>query len=97
MIKYLSDDFETEIKDKKILVDFYANWCGPCRMLTEVLEEINNEIEILKVDVDKFPEIAQKYGVMSIPNLILFEDNKIVKNHVGYLNKEELLNFINEK
>lgn len=97
MIKYLSDDFETEIKDKKILVDFYANWCGPCRMLTEVLEEISNKIEILKVDVDKFPEIAQKYGVMSIPNLILFEDNKIVKNHVGYLNKEELLNFINEK
>ena len=97
MIKYLSNDFEKEIKDKKILVDFYASWCGPCRMLTEVLESIEDEIDILKVDVDKFPEIAAEYGVMSIPNLILFENNQVVKNQVGYLNKEELLNFINEK
>lgn len=97
MIKYLSNDFEKEIKDKKILVDFYASWCGPCRMLTEVLESIENEIDILKVDVDKFPEIAAEYGVMSIPNLILFENNQVVKNQVGYLNKEELLKFINEK
>ena len=97
MIKYLSNDFEKEIKDKKILVDFYASWCGPCRMLTEVLESIEDKIDILKVDVDKFPEIAAEYGVMSIPNLILFENNQVLKNQVGYLNKEELLNFINEK
>ena len=97
MIKYLSNDFEKEIKDKKILVDFYASWCGPCRMLTEVLESIEDKIDILKVDVDKFPEIAAEYGVMSIPNLILFENNQVVKNQVGYLNKEELLNFINIK
>lgn len=97
MIKYLENDFEKEIKNKKILVDFYASWCGPCRMLTEVLESIEDKIEILKVDVDKFPEIAAEYGVMSIPNLILFENNQVVKNQVGYLNEEELLNFINEK
>lgn len=97
MIKYLSNDFKKEIKDKKILVDFYASWCGPCRMLTEVLESVEDEIDILKVDVDKFPEIAAEYGVMSIPNLILFENNQVVKNQVGYLNKEELLKFINEK
>ncbi len=97
MIKYLNNDFEKEIKDKKILVDFYASWCGPCRMLTEVLESIEDKIDILKVDVDKFPEIAAEYGVMSIPNLILFENNQVVKNQVGYLNEEELLNFINEK
>ena len=66
-------------------------------MLTEVLESIEDEIDILKVDVDKFPEIAAEYGVMSIPNLILFENNQVVKNQVGYLNKEELLKFINEK
>mgnify|MGYP004625797001 CR=1 FL=1 len=97
MIKYLNNDFEKEIKDKKILVDFYASWCGPCRMLTEVLESIEDKIDILKVDVDKFPEIAAEYGVRSIPNLILFENNQVVKNQVGYLNEEELLNFINEK
>ena len=77
MIKYLENDFEKEIKDKKILVDFYASWCGPCRMLTEVLEGIEDKIDILKVDVDKFPEIARKYGVMSIPNLILFFYKKL--------------------
>lgn len=97
MIKYLENDFEKEIKDKKILVDFYASWCGPCRMLTEVLEGIEDKIDILKVDVDKFPEIARKYGVMSIPNLILFENNQIVKSQVGFLNENELLDFINEK
>ncbi len=97
MIKYLENDFEKEIKDKKILVDFYASWCGPCRMLTEVLEGIEDKIDILKVDVDKFPEIARKYGVMSIPNLILFENNQIIKNQVGFLNENELLDFINEK
>ena len=90
-------DFEKEIKDKKILVDFYASWCGPCRMLTEVLESIEDKIDILKVDVDKFPEIARKYGVMSIPNLFLFENNQIIKNQVGFLNENELLDFINEK
>lgn len=97
MIKYLENDFEKEIKDKKILVDFYASWCGPCRMLTEVLESIEDKIDILKVDVDKFPEIARKYGVMSIPNLILFENNQVIKNQVGFLNEKELLDFINEK
>ena len=97
MIKYLENDFEKEIKDKKILVDFYASWCGLCRMLTEVLESIEDKIDILKVDVDKFPEIARKYGVMSIPNLFLFENNQIIKNQVGFLNENELLDFINEK
>lgn len=97
MIKYLEKDFHEEIKDKKILVDFYASWCGPCRMLTEVLESIEDKIDILKVDVDKFPEISAEYGVMSIPYLILFENNQVIKSHIGYLNEEELLNFINEK
>ncbi len=97
MIKYLENDFEKEIKDKKILVDFYASWCGPCRMLTEVLNAIEDKIDILKVDVDKFPEIARKYGVMSIPNLILFENNQIIKNQIGFLNEKELLDFINKK
>ena len=96
MIKYLEKDFYEEIKNKKILVDFYANWCGPCKMLTEVFETVapNIDIDILKVDVDKFPDIAKEYAIMSIPTLFLFENNQIKKTHTGYLNPNELINFL---
>jgi len=99
MIKYLENDFQEEVKGKRILVDFYANWCGPCRMLGEVLEEVLKkvDIDILKVDVDKFPEIARNYNVFSIPALYILNDLEIEKSHVGFLNEQELLNFINEK
>ena len=96
MIKYLEKDFHEEIKNKKILVDFYANWCGPCKMLAEVFETVtpNIDIDILKVDVDKFPDIAKEYAIMSIPTLFLFENNQIKKTHTGYLNPNELINFL---
>lgn len=100
MIKYLEkDNFEKEIKGKKILVDFYADWCGPCKMLAEVLKEVQDklEVDVLKVDVDKFPEIAERYSVFSIPTLYLIENNNIIKKHTGYLNPNELINFVNEK
>ena len=93
MIKVLESDFEKEIRDGKVLVDFYADWCGPCRMMSEVLEEIEN-VNILKVNVDKFPKIAQMYGVMSIPTLLLFQNGKIVKSNVGFIDYESLLDFI---
>lgn len=96
MIKYLEKNFQEEIKNKKILVDFYANWCGPCKMLAEVFETVapNIDIDILKVDVDKFPDIAKEYAIMSIPTLFLFENNQIKKTHTGYLNPNELINFL---
>ena len=99
MIKYLEKDFDKEIKDKKILIDFYADWCGPCKMLAEVLKEVQDklEVDVLKVDVDKFPEIAERYSVFSIPTLYLIENNNIIKKHTGYLNPNELINFVNEK
>ena len=93
MIKHLTKDFDNEISKGKILVDFYADWCGPCRMMGEVLENINS-IDILKVNVDNYPVIAQQYGVMSIPSLFLFNNGKIVKNNVGFMDKETLLEFI---
>ncbi len=94
MIKYLEkDNFDDEIKNKKVLVDFYADWCGPCRMMGEVLEKIDG-IDILKVNVDKFDDLSQKYGVMSIPNLIIFENGEPIKNQVGFINEEELKKFI---
>ena len=99
MIKYLEKDFDKEIKNKKILVDFYADWCGPCKMLAEVFREVRDklEVDVLKVDVDKFPEIAEQYSVFSIPTLYLIENNNIIKKHTGYLNPNELISFVNEK
>lgn len=93
MIKHLEKDFNEEIKGKKLLVDFYAEWCGPCKMLTIVLDQIK-DIDILKVDVDKFPKVAQEYGVMSVPTLLLMEDGKILKQHIGFMSNEEVNQFI---
>ena len=98
MIKYLSDDFETEIKDKKILVDFYANWCGPCRMLAPVIEEVANElpnVKIIKINVDEREDVARTYGVMSIPTVILFENGETKKKQVGFMPKEVLMRWFN--
>lgn len=97
MIKYLenADDFNKLIKDK-VLVDFYADWCGPCKRLGTILEEINS-IDILKVNVDLFQDISNKYGVMSIPTLIIFDDAKEIKKSIGFKTKEELEEFIKWK
>lgn len=93
MIKYLEDnDLDSKLKDKKILVDFYADWCGPCKMLGTILEEM--DFPILKINVDKFPELARKYGVMSIPTIILFDNGKEIKKNVGFLSKNELEEFL---
>ena len=93
MIKYLEDnDLDSKLKDKKILVDFYADWCGPCKMLGTILEEM--DFPILKINVDKFPELARKYGVMSIPTIILFDNGKEFKKNIGFLSKNELEEFL---
>lgn len=93
MIKYLEKDFDTEISDDKILLDFYADWCGPCRMQGEILEEIDN-VNIVKINVDKFPDLARKYAVMSIPTLILMKNKDVIKTNVGVLNISELKKFL---
>lgn len=97
MIRYLEkqEDFNEAIKNK-CLVDFYANWCGPCQMLGAVLEKIENELEVdvLKVNTDEFQELAIKYGVMSIPTVILMENGEEVKKHIGFMKAEEIKEFI---
>lgn len=81
-----------------VLVDFWATWCGPCRMMTPVLEEISSEqtaVKICKVNVDENPQLAEKYGIMSIPCFILFKNGKAVKQQVGATSKEAMIGFIN--
>ena len=77
------------------LVDFYADWCGPCKMLGKVLEQLE-DINILKVNVDEFEELARKYKVMSIPYLLLIKDGKIEKELLGFRSKDDLEEEIKE-
>lgn len=95
MIKYLEkeDDFD-ELTKEKCLVDFYADWCGPCKMLGSVLEELEEEITIIKINTDKFPELSAKFGVMSIPTVLLMDKSREIKKHIGYMPKEDILEFI---
>ncbi|MDD3924755.1 MAG: thioredoxin [Erysipelotrichaceae bacterium] len=92
-------EYDNEIKEGVVLVDFFADWCGPCKMIAPVLEQLTPEYEgrakIIKVDVDSEPAIAQRYGIMSIPTLILFKDGEVFKKVVGFQSKpmlEQLLN-----
>ena len=97
MIVHLKDnDLEKELTEGKVLVDFYADWCGPCKSLAPVLENYsnNNDIKIVKINVDEQQDLAMKYGVMSIPNLILFDNKNKVKENVGFLTDDELKDFI---
>ena len=82
-----------ELIQEKILVDFYANWCGPCKMLSPILEKLE-EVKVLKVNVDENPELARKYGVMSIPCLILFDQGKELKRNVGFIPENKLKEWI---
>lgn len=87
------DNFDASIENGITLVDFYAEWCGPCKMLSPILEMLDQEqtkVQIIKVDVDADPAIAQRYGVMSMPTMIVFKDGEKVDQKVGLLSKEAL-------
>lgn len=95
MIKYLEkENLEDLLKDGFYIVDFYADWCGPCKMLGKVLEEL--EENIIKVNTDAREDLALKYGIMSIPTIIFFKDGRELKKVVGFQSKEEIINLINK-
>lgn len=93
------DEFKEIIKSEKILVDFSAEWCGPCKMLKEVLKDLDNDnvIDIVQVDVDKFNGIAKSYKVFSVPTLMIFEKGELIRQKTGFMMKNELIEFINEE
>ena len=99
MIKHYSKEENfNEIIKNKVLVDFYADWCGPCKMLAIEIEKVASEIdiEIVKVNVDEEEDIARRYGVMSIPTLILFENGQELKKTIGFMSKDKIKEFIED-
>ena len=100
IVNAITDDQFTEkvLNAKgKVFVDFYADWCGPCQMMSPIIEEVAQEIESVtfyKINVDNNPEVSSKYSVMSIPTMMVFLDGEISKVDVGVKSKEELINFI---
>lgn len=93
VVNYSGDNFK-DVINEKVLVDFYAKWCGPCKLLGPELEKLGDEIKIVSVDVDEYRELARSYGVMSIPCLIMFDKGKEVKRNVGFMPEVKLREFI---
>lgn len=101
VIKISNENFESEVmeSDKVVLVDFYADWCGPCKAMSPIIDEIAGEVDervkVCKLNVDDCQDIALQYNVMSIPTLIIFKNGSVARTLVGLRDKEDVLNNIN--
>ncbi|MBM7597770.1 thioredoxin 1 [Virgibacillus halotolerans] len=100
IVNVTDQNFTEETSKGLVLADFWAPWCGPCKMIAPLLEEIDGEMEekvqIVKLDVDENQETAGKFGVMSIPTLLLFKDGEVVDQVIGFQPKEALVDLINK-
>ena len=99
VLKIGAEEFKTEVleESKTVLVDFYADWCGPCKMIAPIIEAVAKEKEntkFVKINVDDAQELAMEYNVMSIPTLVLIKDGKEINRIVGLVDKSELLEII---
>ena len=100
VLKLTDENFESEVlkSNKPCIVDFYADWCGPCKMMSPIIEEIAEElgekVKVGKVNSDENMELAQKYGIMSIPTIMIIKNGEVTKTFVGVTAKEEIINEI---
>ncbi|MEG0255237.1 MAG: thioredoxin [Vagococcus sp.] len=95
MLDITDQNFTEEISEGLVMVDFWAPWCGPCRMQTPILEQLSEDyvdrVKFVKVNVDENPATSQQFGIMSIPNMLLFKDGEVVENIVGVHQKAQLI------
>lgn len=98
MLLHLKDEkFNEQIQHGTVLVDFYATWCGPCKMLSPIIEQLAEElpnVSFIKVNVDEHEDLAREYQVMSIPTILVFQEGKIVKKQIGFVPKEVLKDWL---
>lgn len=99
VLKVTSENFEKEVlqSDKPVLIDFYADWCGPCKMLSPIVDEVaeeNTDIKVVKINVDNAQDLAMKYQVMSIPTLVVIREGREVNRSVGLIDKSEVVSLI---
>ncbi len=96
-IKLNKDNFEKEINEQGIvIVDFFATWCGPCQMLSPILEDLSTNYKVCKINVDENQELAREHGIMSIPTVFIYKDGKQINKFIGYKTKEEIEKLIEE-
>ena len=100
ILKITNQNFESEVEKSQVpvLIDFYADWCGPCRMMSPIIDEIaeekSGEYKVGKINIDQNQELAMKFNVMSIPTIMIFENGNLIKTFVGVTNKDDILSYL---